>query len=109
MYTLISYPSILVFVSPAKQSGTYIGITLSGVCLCISSVRLSSSHITHSYVLQSTHAFLEMLPLCYIFKSCILFSVMNVNLNKHSGSIGSAVYIMYSLEFTQSYFCTSEI
>ena len=33
------------------------------------SVRLSSSYIflvdTHSYVLQATHAFLEMMPLCF--------------------------------------------
>ena len=45
---------------------SHIGITLSGVCLC---VRLSGSHtflvVTHSYVSQVTHAFLGKQPLCY--------------------------------------------
>ena len=45
------------------------------VCAC---VRLSDSHtfliVTHSYVSQATHAFLGMLPLCFM-SYCPLFKI----------------------------------
>ena len=57
----------VVFVLPAKHSGTKVSLCPAAVCL---SVCLSGSHtflvVTHSYVSQATHAFLGMLPLCLV-------------------------------------------
>ena len=54
----------LIFVSPAKHSGTKGSLCPVSVCPCVC---LSHSHtflvFTHSYVSQGTHAFLGMLPL----------------------------------------------
>ena len=55
------------------------------------SVRLSGSHtflvVTHSYVSQATHAFLGMLPLCYIFWwifNCKKSNIRNLRLDQNT-------------------------
>ena len=57
--------------------------TLCGVCLSVHvSVCLSGSHtflvVTQSYVSQATHAFLEMLPICY-FTLITVFMVCKIH------------------------------
>ena len=55
--------SITLFVSPAKHCGTYRDHFVWRLC-----IRLSGSNtfyvVTHSYVSQTTHPFLGMLPVC---------------------------------------------
>ena len=81
-----------VFVSPAKHSGTKGSLCPASVCMsvCLSvcaCMRLSGRHtlliVTHSYVLQATHAcyhatMLQMLQLCLSLRSRCLIYVIQI-------------------------------